>query len=94
MWLEKDRAVVAFLVVTEGFLHARIIAIVAGNRNVQLVNPQAAAEVRRLYKASLIIHASCLIRLVSGRVPRLFNLFVSREWIVKRVRYQSISHGT
>ena len=68
MWLERDWAVVAFLVVTVGFIRARDIAIVAGKKNVQLVNPRAAAEIRRLYKASLIINASCLIRLVSGRV--------------------------
>lgn len=68
MWLERDWAVVAFLVVTVGFIRARDIAIVADDRNVHLMNPRAAAEVRRLYKASLIIKASCLIRLVSGRV--------------------------
>lgn len=80
MWLERDWAVVAFLVVTEGFIRARDIAIVAGKKNVQLVNPRAAAEVRRLYKASLIIQVSCLIRLVSGRVLWPPDLVMLVDW--------------
>ena len=77
MWLEREWAVVAFLIVTEGFIRARDIAIVADDRNVHLMNPRAAAEVRRLYKASLIIKASCLICLVSGRV-----LWPSQKWMI------------
>ena len=92
MWLETDRTVVALLVVNVGFRYAKLIANMV-DRNVQLVNPRTEVEVHRLYKASLIIKASCLFRLVSGLAPRLFNLFVSREWVVKRVRYQSISHA-
>ena len=85
VWLETDRTSVAFLVATEGFLHARGIAISAGRRNVSVPNPKASGEVLRLYEASLVVRASSLIRLVSGLVPWPLISVMLVEWVEKHV---------